>query len=225
MVVRAPAGRGRRGRTEYDFLPAALEITEPPASPASRAVAGTSIAFFCVAVGWAFWGKVDIVTSATGKIIPTGRTKTIQPLEIGVVRAIHVQDGQSVQAGDVLIELDPTTSTAERDHLTSDLVAVQLDVARLRAALSDSPDALVAFIPPAGATPSLIVLHRQFLLNQTAEQGAKLAALDRQQAQREAERTTVAAAIGKIEAALPLVPQRPDVQKNLYDPESDSKIH
>ncbi len=224
MVVRAPAGLGRRRRHEYDFLPAALEITETPASPASRAVAGTIIAFFCVAVGWAFWGKVDIVSSATGKIIPTGRTKTIQPLEIGVVRAIHVQDGQSVQAGDVLIELDPTTSMAERDHLTSDLVAIQLDVARLRAALSDSPDALAAFIPPAGATPALVALHRQFLLNQTAEQRAKLAALDRQQAQREAERTTVTATIGKLEASIPLLRQRLEVRKYLKDREYGSKL-
>ena len=223
-IVRAPSGVGRRRRHEYDFLPAALEITETPASPAGRAVAGTIIAFFCVALGWAFWGKVDIVTSATGKIIPTGRTKTIQPLEIGVVRAIHVQDGQTVQAGDVLIELDPTTSTAERDHLTSDLVAVQLDVARLRAALSDFPDALTAFIPPAGASPALVALHRQFLLNQTAEQRAKLAALDRQQAQREAERTTVAAAIGKLEATIPLLRQRLDVRKYLKDREYGSKL-
>src|SRR5260221_117822 len=172
-VVQAPAGLGRRRRHEYDFLPGALEITETPASPASRAVAGTLIAFFCVAVGWACWGKVDIVSSATGKIIPTGRTKTIQPLEIGVVRAIHVQDGQSVQAGDVLIELDPTTSMAERDHLTSGLVAVQLDVARLRAALSDSPDALAAFIPPAGATPELGALHRPVRLQQTARESGQ----------------------------------------------------
>src|SRR5260221_759919 len=223
-VVQAPAGLGRRRRHEYDFLPAALEITETPASPASRAVAGTIIAFFCVAVGWAFWGKVDIVSSATGKIIPTGRTKTIQPLEIGVVRAIHVQDGQSVQAGVVLIELDPTTSMAERDHLTSDLVAVQLDVGGLRGAVRDSPDGLAAFIPPAGATPALVALHRQFLLNQTAEQRAKLAALDRQQAQREAERTTVTATIGKLEASIPLLRQRLEVRKYLKDREYGSKL-
>ncbi len=48
---------------------------------------------------------------------PSGRTKVVQPFETGVVRAIHVQDGQSVKAGDVLIELDPTISDAEREHL------------------------------------------------------------------------------------------------------------
>ena len=53
---------------------------------------------------------------APGKIVPSGRTKLIQPFETGVVRAIHVQDEQSVKAGDILIELDPTMSAAELGH-------------------------------------------------------------------------------------------------------------
>src|SRR3982751_2019431 len=106
--------------------------------PAARAIGGTIIAFFALALAWSFWGSVDIVATAPGKIIPTGRTKIIQPLEIGIVHAIRVEEGQSVHAGDVLIELDPTTSTAEREHLASDLVSAQLDIARLRAALGQA---------------------------------------------------------------------------------------
>jgi hypothetical protein len=86
-------------------------------------------------LAWAWLGKVDIIASAAGKIIPSGRTKIIQPFETGVVRAIHVRDGQSVKAGEALIELDLTMNEAERNHLCSDLVSAQLDVARLRAAL------------------------------------------------------------------------------------------
>ena len=81
---------------------------------------------------------------------PSGRVKLIQPFETGVVRAIHVRDGQSVKAGDVLIELDPTMTTAEQEHIRSDLIAAQLDVARLRAALSDSDDPQAVFQPAGG---------------------------------------------------------------------------
>jgi hemolysin D len=220
-LSRLPA---RRRAHELAFLPAALEITETPASPAARAIAGTIIAFFVLALAWSFWGKVDIVATAPGKIIPTGRTKIIQPLEIGVVHAIRVEEGQSVRAGDVLIELDPTTSTAEREHLASDLISARLDIARLRAALSQATDPLAEFQPPADASPALIGLHRQFLLNQTAEQTAKLAALDRQQAQRESERATVAATIAKLEATIPLLRQRVEVRKYLNEREYGSKI-
>ena len=68
------------------------------------------------------------MASASGKVVPSGRVKLIQPFETGVVRAIHVRDGQSVKAGDVLIELDPTMTEAEEKHIRSDLIAVQLDI-------------------------------------------------------------------------------------------------
>jgi hemolysin D len=102
---------GSRGQ-ELEFLPAALEIVETPASPVGRAVAHTICIFFALALAWSCWGEVDVVAAATGRIIPSGRTKTIQPLEIGVVRAIHVSEGQAVRTGEPLVELDSTTSVA-----------------------------------------------------------------------------------------------------------------
>src|SRR6267378_750782 len=109
----------RRGE-ELAFLPAALEIVETPPSPTGRTIGATIILLFCAALVWAWWGTIDIVASATGKIVPSDRTKVIQPFETGVVRSIRVQDGQAVKAGDVLIELDPTVNAAERDHLHDD---------------------------------------------------------------------------------------------------------
>jgi hemolysin D len=81
-------------------------------------------------------------------------------------------------------------SEAERNHLRSDLVTAQLDVAR--AALSDAADPLTRFQPP-GAPENLVAMERQFLASQTAEFLAKVASLDRQRAQKEAERATIAA--------------------------------
>src|SRR5271155_3873177 len=121
----------RRRDHELAFLPAALEIVETPPSPIGRAIGATIIAVFALELAWACIGTVDIVASAPGKIIPSGRTKIIQPFEIGVVRAIHVHDGDTVKAGQVLIDLDPTMNAAEREHLQSDLPAAQLDVGRL----------------------------------------------------------------------------------------------
>jgi hemolysin D len=127
----------RHTQHELAFLPAALEVIETPPSPIGRAIAATVIALFCAALAWASFGTVDIVATAPGKIIPTGRTKVIQPFETGVVRAIHVRDGQSVRTGDVLIELDPTMTQAEREHLKSDWINTELDAARLRAAFAE----------------------------------------------------------------------------------------
>src|ERR1700719_4563331 len=176
---RLPARRG----AELEFLPAALEIIETPASPAGRAIAGTIILFFVAALAWASLGSVDIIATAPGKIVPTGRSKVVQPFETGVVRAIHVQDGQAVKAGELLIELDTTINGAERDRYQKDLTVARLDIARLRAALSAA-----AFAPPEGAAPAQVELQRSLLANQLEEHQAKLANLDKQVAQNEANR-------------------------------------
>ena len=223
-VVAFPATRVRRREHELAFLPAALEVTETPPSPIGRAIGATIIALFCLALAWTSFASVDIVAIAPGRIVPSGRTKVIQPFETGVVRAIHVHDGQLVKSGDVLIELDPTMSEAEVGHLRADLLSSELDVARLRAALSAAPNIASEFHPPEEAPPALVTMHREFLVSQTAEHSAKLAGLDRQLAQKQAERDTIAATIGKLEATIPLLEQKVDVRKYLFDKALGSKI-
>jgi hemolysin D len=213
----------RRGE-ELAFLPAALEIVETPPSPIGRKIGFTIILLFCAALVWAWWGTIDIVASATGKIVPSGRTKVIQPFETGVVRSIRVQDGQAVKTGDVLIELDPTVNAAERDHLRNDLLAEKLNIARLRAALAGGNDPVADFAPPANADPSLISSQRQLLVNQVTEHRAKIAALSRQQAQKEAEQATTAATIRKLEMLIPIIQPRVDIRKMLMDKELGSKL-
>jgi hemolysin D len=213
-----------RRREELAFLPAALEIVETPPSPIGRAIGSAIILLFCMALIWAWWGTIDIVASATGKILPSGRVKVIQPFETGVVRSIRVQDGQTVRAGDVLIELDPTANEAERDHLRNDLLAERLNIARLRAALSGGDDPLADLTPPADADPELVSTQRQLLLNQVTEHRAKIAALVRQQAQKEAEHATTAATIHKLETIIPVIQSRVDIRKTLVEKELGSKL-
>src|SRR6201987_4284787 len=145
-----------RSADELAFLPAALEIVETPPSPIGRAIGAGLIALFCASLAWSAWGTSDIVASAPGKVVSGGRSKVVQPFETGVVRAIRVQDGQSVKAGEVLIELDPTVNEAERDHLHDDLTAERLNIARLRAALASDENGVAGFIAPPDADPVLV---------------------------------------------------------------------
>lgn len=215
---------GGRNKYELEFLPAALEIVETPPSPIGRAVGATLIIVFCAALLWAWFGTVDIVAVAHGKIVPSGRTKIIQPFETGVVRAIYVHDGQTVLAGDVLVDLDPTITKAEVGRLKSDMLAAELDAARLHAAVAGRGDPSADFIPPEGAPPAMVATYRNLLISQAAEQKAQLAAIDRQEMQRKAERDTVDATIQKLEATIPILQQRVDVRKQLYDKELGSKL-
>lgn len=210
----------KRGADELAFLPAALEIVETPPSPIGRSIGATIILLFVLALAWACLGEIDIVASAPGKIVPSGRIKVIQPLEIAVVRAIRVQDGQAVKAGDVLIELDPTINAAEASRLKSELIAAQINVARLQAALLESD----SFQPPAGATQEMITTQRNLLLNQVGEYRAKVGALARQAEQKEAEAATSAALVSKLEAIIPVLRQRFDIRRTLANAEIGSKL-
>ena len=216
-VVPFPAGPKPRDREELEFLPAALEIVETPPSPTGRAIGGTVIGLFVLALAWASLGHVDIVATAPGKIIPTGYSKVIQPFETGVVHAILVTNGQTVNAGDVLIELDSTINEGEINHLRGDLQSAQLDIARLRAALADTDDPVAAFHPPEGADSALVAMQRQFLVAQVAEHRAKIAALDGQRAQKEAELGTISATVDKLDAVIPTIEERVNIRKALSE--------
>lgn len=216
-VIPFPAGTKLRDREELAFLPAALEIVETPPSPLGRAIGVTLIAVFVLALAWASLGHVDIVATATGKIIPSGHSKVVQPFETGVVRAIRVSDGQNVNAGDVLVELDPTINEGETNHLQGDLQSAQLDIARLRAALADTDDPMAAFHPPEGANRALVAMQRQFLQAQVSEHKAKIAALDGQRAQKEAELATISATVDKLEAVIPTIEERVNIRKTLSE--------
>jgi hemolysin D len=112
----------------------------------------------------------DEINNCSGIIIPSGRTKVIQPFETGVVRAIHVRDGRAVTTGEVLVELDPTVNDAE--HLESDLTTAELDIARLSAALSPAADPLAALKPVETASPMMVAMQREYLSQPISRQWA-----------------------------------------------------
>lgn len=224
--LKPDGSRWSRQDTARQFMPAALEILETPASPVGRAIGGLIILFFAIAIVWSIFGRVDIIATAQGKIVPTGRTKTIQPLETGIVAAIHVQDGDKVTAGQVLIELDRTVTQAERKHVASDLMASQLDVARL-SALRDSFE--LGAIPrdivvPSGASEADVMRTRSSMRSQAGEQLAKLAAIVRQIEQKKAEAESVTANIAKIDASMPLLDQAASIRKKAMEIQYGNQI-
>ncbi|MBX7146685.1 MAG: HlyD family type I secretion periplasmic adaptor subunit [Alphaproteobacteria bacterium] len=201
---------------ETDFLPAAMEVLETPPSPAGRSLAILISVFVGIAIIWACVGKVDIIAVAQGKIVPSGQTKTIQAFEMGIVKRIEVIDGQEVKAGDLLIELDTTTSEADSERLSKELMNYQLDAARLRAILSDG-DINKAFIPPAGADDTKIRLQIDLLKSQRAEFLNHLAALDREYEQSRANIAAIDAQRKKLEATIPLMKERVKSRQILAD--------
>lgn len=201
-----------RNRAELEFLPAALEITESPPSPAGRMLAWSLMTLFLLVLVWAVFGKVDVVAVASGKIVPSGHTKVIQPLELGVIRELLVRDGQQVKAGDVLIRLDPTNATADRDRLDADLLATHMELARLSAARSDK-----SFLAPSGAGTDVASTNVALLESQKREHEARLSALDSEIKRKAAERRASQASIVKLEKLLTVTQERVAIRRDYYE--------
>ncbi len=126
---RGKLGDGSKQQGLSEFMPAALELQETPPNPLVRWLAWTLITLFILTLLWAIFGKVDVVASAEGKIIPGSRVKQIQPLDKGVIKAIHVKEGQYVKEGDPLIELDRTITAADQARMQQELHNASLNLA------------------------------------------------------------------------------------------------
>jgi hemolysin D len=213
--------RARRtlDRKEAEFLPAALEIQESPPSPWGRLVGLTIMLLFAAGIGWAVVGRVDTVAVGRGRLIPSDHSKVIQPVETGIVRAIHVRDGQGVRRGQVLIELDPTTSVADLERLRSERAGAQVQVARLRAVLSEGD-----LEPVQGADPRLVAIQARMLRDQRAEQAARLLAVRMLIKQREAAIAGTTSEIERLEALVPMYTERAEAFGKLLKGEFVSRL-
>lgn len=125
--------KGRLSASEKDFLPAVLEVMEKPPSPAGRIVMWTMFALIVLIIMWSILGHVDEVAVAPGKLIPVGNVKVVQAEDKGVIKAIHVKDGDKVTQGQLLLELDTTISAADLASIKKLLAYYNLEIERLQA--------------------------------------------------------------------------------------------
>ncbi|MGP1354540.1 MAG: HlyD family type I secretion periplasmic adaptor subunit [Parasphingopyxis sp.] len=200
-----------------EFLPAALEVIETPPSPVGRKLIWFLASMVVVALLWAFIGRMDIVAVAPGQTIPVGRVQTIQASELGVVRAIHVVEGQHVEAGELLVELDPTASEATVEQTESALATARLDAARARAIIAGLRGEDAAFVPPDGADPAVVTVQRSLTIAALAEYRAQRRALENRIANAEAERAAAREAELRNEETLPMIERRATALRELAD--------
>ena len=117
----------------HEFKPVLSEIEDSPVSPLGRFTFWIIVAIMIVTVLWLTIGKVDIVVSARGLIIPDGEAKIIQPLDTGVISKILVKEGDFVKEGQPLMEIDPATTEPELESVQKNLEDTLLEIKRLNA--------------------------------------------------------------------------------------------
>jgi len=206
---RAELAGPQRLADEVAFLPAALSLQETPVHPAPRRLAWGLMMLFLLALLWSVFGQVDIVAVAPGRIIVGERTKLIQPLEASVVKAVLVKDGERVQAGQVLVELDPTMATADKasvQELLASAVSEELRSAALLQALANGQAPRLATTQT--STAKMDAATQAQLQSEWQDISARLARLQAEAERRQAEMTTVRESIAKLEATVPMAQRR-----------------
>lgn len=215
VVPFAKARPPRLSREEREFLPAALEVIETPASPALRWTALTLCGLVTTAIAWSCIAHIDTVAVAPGKVVPMGQVKVVQPLETAMIRAIHVDEGDHVRAGQLLVDLDPTEAQADLGALTYNVAQAALDAEVARVLLTRDP--AEPFRTPDGVDATLAEQNSAQARSEIERHLAALAGLDADLAQKRAGLEANAAQIERVRLTLPLAEERYGVVKGLWD--------
>lgn len=131
MSETLPAVKADPARIRY--LTLAIQLEEGRAPRLMQLSVWLMIAIVICAIAWAAVTKVAQVARAPGEIVPNGHLQPVQHLEGGIVAEVLAQDGDLVEAGQVLVRLDQTGVTAELDQLRSRERSLRLQAERLRA--------------------------------------------------------------------------------------------
>jgi len=133
------SSRPTLSREALEFAPGLLSIQESPPAPLSRVMLYALCMLTGILVVWACFGKLDIIASAQGKLVPDSYVKIVQPAEAGVVREILVHEGETVQAGQVLLRMDRQEAEADSTATAAALASRDLQIRRIDAELSGKP--------------------------------------------------------------------------------------
>lgn len=212
---------------DHEFLPAALEILDTPLSPIRTALSVTICAFALVALAWSYFGQIDIIAVAQGKIQPVGRTKIVQPLDTGKVLALHVSNGSRVHAGDVLINLDASEAKADESSLTVELQSLEGErnrrIAALDVAAKRAPETSPQLAWDADVPSSIRKREQRVLDGALGQLNATVASLSAQYEGKQAEGARLRDTIVAQDQLVGTLRERVDMRSTLLDKNAGSR--
>jgi hemolysin D len=173
----------RKQEEPNEFSTEAIALQTRPPSRLARAVTLTLCLFALLAVVYAVFARMDVVITATGRVVPSGKAVIVQAFEPATVRSVLARDGQRVKAGDVLVMLSPLNAQPGK--------------------IPAPPPARPVSTTTAPAEPPRALLDARLLESLT-----KLATLDAEVTRRRSERDAIAGVIDQLNASMALVNKR-----------------
>lgn len=128
-------------RARARFLAQAIQLEEEGVTRSVKFAIYTILGLIVAMLVWMSLTRISEVTVTGGKVTPVGHIHSIQHLEGGLIGNVFVEDGDRVEAGDLLVNFAPPSSQSEFDQLQIRKTILELDLARLAAIKTGSiPD-------------------------------------------------------------------------------------
>lgn len=115
---------------KYEFMPSLLEIIERPAHKAGTVIIVGIFTLLIAVIIWACVSEIDVVITSSGSVQPIGNLNVVKTYSGGTVKSINVTEGDFVEQGDVLIELDTEALEIDVNQLQNQrkILETQLDI-------------------------------------------------------------------------------------------------
>ncbi|MDV7340304.1 HlyD family type I secretion periplasmic adaptor subunit [Terasakiella sp. A23] len=181
------------GSRQTRYLAQSVVLEEAGSSSLIRAGMMTVGLVIVAFILWSYVTEVDEVAISFGEVVPSSRIQTIQHLEGGIVSEILVREGQIVEAGDIMLRLDPAAAYSERAQMQARRASLLLKAERLRAVgLDREPDFSIVGKEYANLVKDQEAIYqvqtssqnssRQVLLNQIEQTRTELDVMDEKEA-------------------------------------------
>lgn len=215
---KAPQRRKITGGDE-EFLPAALEILETPPSPVRVRLLMAICAFVVLGLLWSYFGQLDIVAVAQGKLQPTGRVNVVQPIETGKVKAIHVSNGSRVKEGEILVEMDSSDAQTDVSAQSALLGSLNAEITRRKAAgeviRRRDLETIPPIVWPAEVHEEARAREQRVFETDMAQLKGVIASLEAQRIQKQAEEARISGTIKAQEQFVRTLQERVNMRETL----------
>lgn len=172
-------------------------------------------------IAWAATARIEEMAISFGQVIPSGRVQPVQHLEGGIAAAILVADGDHVEAGQLVVQLDPTSALAELDQMRARLVALSLQNERLRAYVAGRAP---AYPEVESRFAWLVDDQKAFHEVQERSRSNQMAVIDNQIDQRRSEVAILEEHESTLNRQAELFDEERSMRKTLFDKGLSSKI-
>lgn len=180
------------------------------------------VLFLVVIVIWASTAKLDHVVRGTGEVVTSAQTQRIQSLEGGILRRLHVEEGDLVEAGTLLAELDPTQSESSFGQMEQQLLALEARLLRLRAEHEQKRLEFPARIT--AAAPAVVAAQRSAFLQRREVHGIERSVLEEQVTQRRNDLEDARTEADVARRQLDLVRREYDVTRDLVERQLEAEL-